>query len=230
VSDAEARAAAVQTCLRGLLPEDVAALCVPVRDASRALYPEERAAIARAVPHRQDEFSTGRMLARQALARIGHPPAAIPADDRRRPVWPADVVGSISHSSGLCAAAVAPGGRLRGLGLDIERIGAVPDEIMAAISHPEEIARHRATMPEALLRTVLFSAREAIYKAYNPLTGSYLDHRDVVLSLGGAAFSARIVAGDRPRLDGADRIDGVFAEAGGMVVSVVAVPAPSPTR
>lgn len=223
-ADAAARAQAVQSCLRKLLPGPVVALCEPVRDATDTLYPEERPAIARAVPLRRADFSTGRMLARLALAEIGCPPAAIPADAARRPVWPADIVGSISHSSGLCAAAVAPKGTLRALGLDIERIGAVPPEIMETISHAEEIEAHRADMPEDVLRTVLFAAREALYKAYNPLTGSYLDHREVVLSLTANAFSARIVAGERPLLDGANRIDGVFAEAGGMIVAFVLVP------
>lgn len=226
-ADASARALAVQSCLRGLLPGPVAVFCEPVRDAGDTLFAAERGTVARAVRHRRDEFSTGRLLARRALTAIGQPAAAIPADGARRPVWPAGVVGSISHSSGLCAAAVARRDGMRALGLDIERIGAVPAEIMDTISHAGEIAAHRDRFGDDLLRTLLFSAREAIYKAYNPLTGSYLDHRDVVLSLAGNAFTARIVAPDRPRFDGADRIAGVFAEAGGMVVSLVAVPAPS---
>jgi hypothetical protein len=63
-------------------------------------------AIARAVARRRDEFTTGRRLAHEALARLGCVAASLPPDRDRVPRWPESFVGTISHSGSLCAALV----------------------------------------------------------------------------------------------------------------------------
>ncbi|WP_159093894.1 4'-phosphopantetheinyl transferase family protein [Xanthomonas fragariae] len=82
--------------------------------------------IARSVRKRQAEFFFGRLAAREALRQQ----SLIPADSSlqiaigglREPLWPATAIGSISHTPHLAAAAVAPLGTWRGIGIDLEHV------------------------------------------------------------------------------------------------------------
>ena len=76
-------------------------------DVAEELFPEEEAAIARAVPTRRREFATGRWCARRALHDLGLPPAPIIPGERGAPGWPPGVVGTITHCPGYRGAAVA---------------------------------------------------------------------------------------------------------------------------
>src|SRR4051812_24879633 len=80
------------------------------------LHPEEADAIKAAVPSRRHEFVLGRWCARQALAELGVMARAIPVGHQRMPVWPAGVVGSITHCRGFVGAVVAPADQLRAIG------------------------------------------------------------------------------------------------------------------
>src|SRR5450631_1625040 len=68
------------------------------------LLPEEAAGLGRAVPERQQEFAAGRLCARRVLAELKIVDFAVIAQPDRQPRWPATVVGSITHTTGLCAA------------------------------------------------------------------------------------------------------------------------------
>ncbi|MEZ0108044.1 4'-phosphopantetheinyl transferase EntD [Catenulispora sp. EB89] len=80
------------------------------------LMPGEEAVIARAVDKRRMEYITTRHLARTALVRLGFPPVAIGTGGNREPLWPAGVVGSMTHCRGYRAAAVARVGAGEGSG------------------------------------------------------------------------------------------------------------------
>lgn len=219
----EGAAEAVLLELRRGLPSEVAVACSLIRDETSSLFPAEREAMSRAIERRRHEFATGRRLARDAMAQLGCAEVAIPVGDARGPVWPAGLVGSISHSSGLCAVAVAHAADIRTVGIDIERVGAVSPDVMTAIAHDAEIIRHGALLPEAELRAVLFSVREAVYKAYWPVTQSYLAHKEVEIDLDAGRFTARLLSDDRPGFLGRLSIEGRYGFAGEMVVSSVCV-------
>ena len=81
-----------------ILP-DVVACCEAFDDPpDAALFPEEEAVISRAVGKRRREFRTVRHCARRALTELGLPPAAVLPGERREPVWPPGVVGSLPTS------------------------------------------------------------------------------------------------------------------------------------
>src|SRR5277367_2552834 len=63
----------------------------------------------RAVRARRTEFLAGRACARSALRKLadGRADDAIPIGPDRAPVWPAGIVGAITHAHGFAAAAVA---------------------------------------------------------------------------------------------------------------------------
>jgi 4'-phosphopantetheinyl transferase EntD len=173
-----------------LLPEWVAAEETrtdrPVR-----LYEAEERQIARSVPRRRAEFGTVRGCARHALERLGVPSGPLTSGPRGEPRWPAGVVGSMTHCEGYRAAAVAPAGRARAIGIDAEPLAPLPDGVLEAIGLPAERARLGAgPVPQDRL---LFSAKESVYKAWFPLTGRALGFEDADITL---------LAGGPPDRDG----------------------------
>lgn len=136
-----------------------------------ALFPEERVAVARAIPARVAEFAGGRLAARAAMARLGLSPCAIPARPDRAPHWPEGVVGSISHAGPVCLAVVGRSVEWEMIGVDLEPDHPLPRDLVAEIATRDELAR-LAPLPETRAATRIFSAKEAAYKAQFPLTGA----------------------------------------------------------
>ncbi len=85
-----------------------------------ALFPAERAALRNAVAKRRREFVAGRVLARRAMAVLGFPQEPVLVGARRAPIWPAGLIGSISHTATGCAVALTPDRYFRSIGLDVE--------------------------------------------------------------------------------------------------------------
>ncbi|MDQ2810864.1 MAG: 4'-phosphopantetheinyl transferase superfamily protein [Actinomycetota bacterium] len=167
-------------------------------DPGAVLFPEEEAAIARAVRRRQREFATVRACAHAALARLGEPPVPIIPDARGAPQWPAGVVGSMVHCTGYRAAAVARSRDVVALGFDAERNEPLPDGVLDAIALAGErsrIARLAALDPSVRWDRLLFCAKEAVYKTWFPLTGRWLDFdaADVIIDSAGGGFTARLL-------------------------------------
>lgn len=165
-----------------------------VRDHRGELFPGEATYAATVADKRGREFSTGRRVAREGLKRIGVEPCEIPSEDRR-PVWPEGVVGSIGHSRGLAAAVVGPADAFDGLGIDIETENAVSgstaDRLLTEAEH--------AWLPAPEWRTMIFAAKEAVYKSVNPIVREFLGFQDVEIDVDEevGAFRARCIE-DRP--------------------------------
>ena len=157
-----------------------------VADHDAGLLPAERDAVQGMSGRRIAEYSSGRRVARAALVQLGLSNIAVPKRGKA-PAWPAGVVGSIAHSRQLALAVVGWQQSFRGVGLDAEpehRVGArVAKRVLSA--------SERSLVDSERGYTLLFSAKEAIYKATNPATGEYLGFRDVELSIGdGNRFEA----------------------------------------
>jgi 4'-phosphopantetheinyl transferase EntD len=147
----------------------------------RLLLPEEAAHLGRAVPKRMQEFAAGRLCARRALAEFGMPDFPVRVADDRQPIWPDSMAGSITHTAGFCAAAVAERRRIQALGLDSEVVGDVKAEIWPHICLPDEIAwiQSLPSAEQAPAVTLIFSAKEAFYKCQYPLVRERLGFHDV---------------------------------------------------
>jgi len=163
-----------------------------------ALFPEEEAVVARAVAKRRNEFATARHCARAALGRLGVPAAPILPGERGAPVWPAGIVGSMTHCAGYRAAAVARSVDVVSIGVDAEPHDVLPDRIIDAVAGAGELTmleRLAEAAPDVCWDRLLFSAKESVYKAWYPLTGRWLDFKeaDVTIDPGSAAFTARLL-------------------------------------
>jgi enterobactin synthetase component D len=130
-------------------------------------------ALRRAVLKRQVEFLAGRVCAQRAIRRLtGRTHAIIPLQSDRSPVWPADVVGAITHTAGYAAVLVAPSTMYHGIGIDCACVLS-PDKLPLHkyICIPNELegllARYSTWSPAELL-TLIFSAKESLYKCLYP--------------------------------------------------------------
>ena len=211
-----------QAVIAGLLDPAVAvAVCDP-RQPQPAVLPEEQLQIASAVPSRQAEFAAGRAAARAAMRQLGVTPVAIPMRADRAPKWPAGLRGSISHTSSLCAAAVTNGGQL--IGLDVEHDSDLLSDLLPTVCSALEQSRI-AGPAQARLAKLIFSAKEAAYKAQYPASGLLFgfDHLDVTLDLPNRTFTATFL---HPAVCFAagDRLHGRFDHVAGHIVTAVSIP------
>lgn len=83
------------------------------------LFDGERALVGNATAKRRREFTETRLLAHEALRRIGHDGPILKGSDGE-PLWPSGIVGSLSHCPSLCVAAVASAERIRAVGVDVD--------------------------------------------------------------------------------------------------------------
>jgi len=150
-----------------------------------ALFAAEEIAIRNARPKRRREFAAGRACARVALARLGVPQAVLPVGLDRLPLWPAGILGSISHCDTTCAVAVARRDDLAGLGLDVERADPLDEGTVSMVCAEEELedARRRSGLHRGVAAKLLFSAKEAVYKCCYPLLRERWDFDEVRIQL-----------------------------------------------
>lgn len=178
------------------------------------LWPEEQALVQRAVDKRRAEFAGARWCARDALRRLGVPPGPIPRGPHGAPVWPAGVVGSLTHRADYCAAAVARTGDVRAIGIDAEPNEPLAREVLRSVALPAEVALLDAAVPvrpaPVFRDRLLFSAKESAYKAWCSMTGTTIDFRRVLIEfpprphgsadtrVSAGTFSVCFLTADRP--------------------------------
>lgn len=148
------------------------------------LSPRERAIIAAATPTRAREFATGRLCAKQALCDLGMEPVTVGVGPNREPLWPPGVTGSISHTTGYCCAAVTT--LYRGIGVDAQRVcGVLTPTESRRICTTDELRQLTALSRNDLQLAlhVIFSAKEAIFKAVFPLVRRFFGFNDVSIEV-----------------------------------------------
>jgi 4'-phosphopantetheinyl transferase EntD len=195
------------------------------------LFPEEEAALGRAVEKRRQEFTTARACAREALRKLGFPPQAIPSGAGGAPQWPAGIVGSITHCRGYRACAVAHTSDLATIGVDAEPNEPLPEGVLADIALSSELgwlANLSREAPEVSWDRLLFSIKEAVYKAWFPLTGRWLGFEDasVTVDRTRCAFTAQLLV-PGPVLDGCElsSFSGRWLIRDSLVLTAIALPA-----
>lgn len=171
--------------LHDLLPPDVVTRFGDPADDARDVLPEEELLVARAVPKRQREFRKARECARSALALFGVEKFPLLSGPGREPLWPQGIVGSVTHTEGLCAVAVATSSRYRGLGIDVERDEPLEADLSRRICREEELVRlaQSPDLPPLLAARLVFSAKESLYKCQFPLTRSFVGFHEVAIEL-----------------------------------------------
>ncbi|MFC5288936.1 4'-phosphopantetheinyl transferase [Actinokineospora guangxiensis] len=215
--------------IESILPAEVVAIEVYDDPPEAVLLPEEEPVVAKAVDKRRREFTTVRHCARQAMARLGVPPAPILPGERGAPTWPAGIVGSMTHCAGYRAAVLALDTDLRSVGIDAEPHVPLPEGVLEAVSLPEErvhLAALAAGSRDVHWDKLLFAGKESVYKAWFPLTRKWLGFSDAHIEFDpDGGFRARLlVAG--PVVDGVEitGFTGRWTVANGIAATAIAVP------
>ncbi len=168
------------TIAQGLFADDVVIAVGDPAEESPPLWPAEEALITRAVPKRRREFAMGRHCARQALAALGVLAFPLVHAESREPIWPPGIVGSLSHTAGLVAVAVAKQSAYASLGIDVEPEEGLSAEIEEKIATAEE----RAWLDQfpdgerGVMARVIFSAKECFYKCQHSVSQTFMGFQD----------------------------------------------------
>ncbi|MEY9876222.1 4'-phosphopantetheinyl transferase EntD [Streptacidiphilus sp. MAP12-33] len=210
-----------------ILPAPVVSATLTTDPPDGPLFAAEAAQVAAAVHKRRREFTSVRLCARYALAQLGRAPTPLPAGERGEPLWPAGVVGSMTHCAGYRAAAVAHSAEVAALGIDAEPHAALSPGVLDEIALPRErerLARLAADVPAVHWDRLLFSAKESVYKTWYPLTRRRLrfGEAEVMLHQEGW-FTVRLIPQDRNALDGIglDRLRGRWLTGRGLAVTAI---------
>ncbi|PPK68866.1 4'-phosphopantetheinyl transferase superfamily protein [Actinokineospora auranticolor] len=211
-----------------ILPSAVVAVEAYDDPPEAVLLPDEEPVIARAVDKRRREFTTVRYCARQALAKLGRPPAAIIPGERGAPQWPDGVVGSMTHCAGYRAAVLAEATEITTVGIDAEPHVELPDGVLDAVSLPDErvhLAELAAAHPEVHWDKLLFAAKESVYKSWFPLARKWLGFSDARLRLApDHTFTAELLV-PGPTVNGVELtgFTGRWTTDNGLVVAAIAL-------
>jgi 4'-phosphopantetheinyl transferase EntD len=192
------------------------------------LLPEERAALGAVGRARQEEFTSVRHAARRALSALGLPPAPLVPGLRGAPSWPEAVVGSMTHCVGYRAAAVGLSSRVRTVGIDAEPHVALPFGVLDRIALPEErgqVAELAHLVPGVSWDRLLFSAKETVYKAWFPLTRTWLGFHDasITFDAAGGGFHARVLPTTGAPVGAPDCFKGRWLATRSLLITAIAV-------
>jgi len=137
------------------------------------LWPEEAALLTpRSVPRRRTDVALGRTAARRGLEGLGVAASAIGRGSLGQPLWPAGVVGSITHAAGWGLAAVAHDDRAVGIGLDLEHADRYFPGLEDEVSFGSEREQLGTPIDDRAV-VELFAIKEAVYKALSPVVNRY---------------------------------------------------------
>lgn len=165
-----------------IIPEGCAlAVAAAVIEDLSGLGEAELAAIDSWALHRQNEFAAGRRCARRILDELGFEgSASLDADSEGVPTWSEGFVGSISHSRGVAAAVAGRASRYDLVGLDLEKTNRLSEAAMKRVIHPTEA---QFVNDDQVKATVLFSLKEAFYKAQFPRHRTPGNFHDLALAV-----------------------------------------------
>jgi 4'-phosphopantetheinyl transferase EntD len=177
--------AEVERVVRGLAPiSSGVAACRADPALLEGLSADERHLVVSASGPRRAEFAAGRTCAHRALAAIGREIPTIGRGPRRQPVWPAGVTGSISHTAEIAVAVAARRTEaVDGLGVDVEVVGVLDDEIRADVLDPAEWSQCEASIDPAEASTAVFCSKEAVFKTLFPRLGREIGFLDAHVDL-----------------------------------------------
>jgi 4'-phosphopantetheinyl transferase EntD len=153
-----------------------------------ALLPLEAPAFATSVVKVRRASGAARIVARELLARLGHPECAIPRGPAGAPIWPAGVIGSLAHDARVAVAAIGSRSDVAAIGIDVEPAEVLPPELLEMVATPEE---RRKIGDDPYRGRLLFVAKEAVYKAVYPLDQTFLEHHDVEIDFSAGKAAVR---------------------------------------
>lgn len=136
------------------------------------------------VRKRRAEFFAGRYCAKKSLLSLNNAAPDIHIGQHRNPLWPAHIVGSISHSNNHAVAVTALESTNRGIGIDIQNeidrntYVKIKSQVIFRDEYNAIFQRNQGLNQQQLL-TVVFSVKESFFKAAFAEVGRYFDFSSV---------------------------------------------------
>ncbi len=190
-----------------------------IDDHTDALIGSEFEFLAKKRGQAAEAFVSGRRCVRALQKQLDLPAFELPSGVFG-PIWPKGLVGSISHSRELAAATI-----LRdavGVGIDIECQRRLKVDAVGRVATKEEYSRY-SVVPD-FDWTLLFSAKESVFKAFSPLAKRYIGFQEVELLLNVAtqSFTLRYLGStiDKGLIE---KTEGHWSSLAGHVITVVMV-------
>jgi 4'-phosphopantetheinyl transferase EntD len=180
------------------------------------------------VAKRQAEYLAGRYVAKQALKNLNLTDINIPIGSNGCPIWPINISASITHTNNIAICACADQKKYQYLGIDLEKIvsSQCATDIIDSIANPFEknlLRKIPINISKAL--TLLFSAKESLYKALYSSVGHYFDFKEAQLtnvSLENNSFGIILLKNLNPQLKADKQFNGYFAFYDEYVFSIIA--------
>ena len=170
------------------LPAGVASAALPLAELAaliddlpgEVLPPDIR----RSVPSRQLAFAAGRLCAEHAMRALQGRAQYVARGAGGEPLWPNGMDGSITHTSAMAAAAVGRTTGKHGIGIDSEFCA--DDDVLRDILHvcctADERRRLFGGPNDKLVATIVFSAKEALFKAIHRSVRRIVDFDEAEVS------------------------------------------------
>ena len=151
---------------------------IQIDDHTDALIGSEFEFLAKKRGQAAKAFVSGRRCVRALQKQLNLSEFELPSGEFG-PIWPSDLVGSISHSKELAAATILRDAL--SVGIDIECQRRLKVDAVRRVATKEEYSRY-SVVPD-FDWTLLFSAKESVFKAFSPLARSYIGFQEVELSI-----------------------------------------------
>jgi 4'-phosphopantetheinyl transferase EntD len=172
--------------IRSPFPREFGFACVSTEDlGDYSPHPDELECLsAKAVEKRRTEFFLGRLAAFRALQAIGVAPQPVLKAESREPLWQDGIVGAITHKGDTACAVVARREMTCGVGVDLESLHQpVRFNISTKVcTEPEQAWLAEVPDEKDTRLKMIFSAKEAGFKAFYPIEQIYLGYKDAELA------------------------------------------------
>ena len=172
--------------IRSPFPPQFGFACVSTEDLGgyEPLPDELKCLSPKATEKRRTEFFLGRLAASRALEAIGLTPQPVLKAKSREPLWQDGIVGAITHKADAACAVVARKDMTCGVGVDLESLHPpVRFSISTKVcTEPEQAWLAEAPDEKDTRLKMIFSAKEAGFKAFFPIEQIYLGYKDAELA------------------------------------------------
>nr|AFB69894.1 PPTase4 [uncultured bacterium] len=195
-------------------------------------------ALERAVPRRQTQFRAGRYCALRAMEALDPRLARhkVERSTTGAPAWPPGITGSITHTDDFASAAVASTAEVASLGIDTERVLSAEQarDVGDVVASSSELQHcHAAGITPLGGLTLVFSAKESIFKCLHPLVGRMFEFHDVRLvsvDVATQTFRAEIVTTLGSDFSAGTFLEGRFALEGHRMHTGISIETPEAFR
>ena len=188
--------------------------------------------IKKACLKRKAEYLAGRYCAKKAMGKHGflNSKFQLESGENRAPIWPDSLTGSISHSDGFAVSVVGSLSHYRGIGIDVESMIRESSliNIRNYISLKAEQNRfyelYSAGFNETSYFSLIFSAKESIYKSLNPIIGTFFGFHDaeiIDIDASRSAFLYELKVDLSPEFQSGFRGEGAFFQDQVRVMSLI---------